>query len=100
MAGIPCREKNSGYQISYERSYSRDQDTALDVIKENLTVTRSLKKVLQLSAVSLLVGLTTLALAGSENGKVNVGGRDRFIGAWRLVWLEEEGADGNVHKAD
>jgi Lipocalin-like domain len=26
--------------------------------------------------------------------------RDRFIGAWRLAWLEEPGADGNVHKAD
>jgi hypothetical protein len=26
--------------------------------------------------------------------------RDRFVGAWRLVWLEELGADGNVHKAD
>jgi NAD(P)H dehydrogenase (quinone) len=63
-------------------------------------VTRSLKKVLQLSAVSLLGGLTTMMLASSENGNVNVGGRDRFIGAWRLAWLEEEGADGNVHRAD
>ena len=26
--------------------------------------------------------------------------RDRFIGAWRLVWLEEAGADGTVHRAD
>jgi hypothetical protein len=26
--------------------------------------------------------------------------RDRFDGAWRLVWLEQEGVDGNIHKAD
>ena len=26
--------------------------------------------------------------------------RQRFIGAWRLASLEEEGADGNVHRAD
>jgi hypothetical protein len=32
-------------------------------------------------------------LSGSQH-------RDRFVGAWRLVWLEEEGADGKVHRAD
>jgi hypothetical protein len=32
-------------------------------------VTRSLKKLLQLSAVSLLVGLTTMTLAGNENAR-------------------------------
>ena len=26
--------------------------------------------------------------------------QNRFIGAWRLVWLEEEGADGKIHRAD
>lgn len=61
-------------------------------------MTRSLKQALLLNAVALLIGLTTMTLAGSENA--NVGDRDRFIGAWRLAWLEEEGADGNVHKAD
>ena len=25
---------------------------------------------------------------------------DRFIGAWRLAWLEEPDSDGTVHKAD
>jgi Lipocalin-like domain len=61
-------------------------------------VTRSLNKLLQLGALSLLLGMTT-TLVGSDNGKVNQE-RDRFIGAWRLAWLEEEGTDGNVHKAD
>ncbi|MBW0000913.1 MAG: lipocalin-like domain-containing protein [Verrucomicrobia bacterium] len=44
--------------------------------------------------------MTTLALFGSEERGVSDGVRDRFIGAWRLAWLEEEGADGNVHRAD
>jgi hypothetical protein len=26
--------------------------------------------------------------------------RKRFVGGWRLVWLEEPGADGTVHRAD
>ena len=26
--------------------------------------------------------------------------RDRFTGAWRLLWLEEPDADGKVHRAD
>ena len=34
------------------------------------------------------------------SSQVDEGVRDRFVGAWRLVWLEEEGADGKVHKAD
>jgi hypothetical protein len=25
---------------------------------------------------------------------------ERFVGAWRLAWLEEPGPDGNVHRAD
>jgi hypothetical protein len=28
------------------------------------------------------------------------GDRDRFIGAWRLAWLEEPGPDGRVQRAD
>ena len=28
------------------------------------------------------------------------GDRERFVGAWRLAWLEEPGADGTVHRAD
>jgi Lipocalin-like domain len=61
-----------------------------------------LNKLLLLSAVSLLVGITTMTLSGGQNGDDNIAvrDRDRFIGAWRLAWLEEEGADGNVHKAD
>ncbi len=31
---------------------------------------------------------------------VNDGIQARFIGAWRLVWLEEQGADGTIHRSD
>jgi hypothetical protein len=40
--------------------------------------------------MSLLVWMTTMALAGSENGNVNVGDRDRFVGAWRLAWQSSD----------
>ncbi len=63
----------------------------------------NMKKLLSLSAVSLLVAMTTLSgstLSGSQDRDVNEGVRDRFVGAWRLAWLEEEGADGRVHRAD
>ena len=63
-------------------------------------MTTSLNKLLQLGAFSLLVGMTTVTLAGSDNDAPNVQVRDQLIGAWRLAWLEEEGTDGNVHKAD
>jgi hypothetical protein len=36
----------------------------------------------------------------SQDHAVNAGIRDRFIGAWRLAWLEEPGADGKVHRVE
>lgn len=36
----------------------------------------------------------------AQPAKVGDEARDPFIGAWRLVWLEEPGPDGNVHRAD
>jgi hypothetical protein len=45
----------------------------------------------------------TLSGSQGQSGKdrdVDGGIRDRFIGAWRLAWLEEEGTDGKVHRAD
>ena len=59
-----------------------------------------MKKRLLLGAASLLIGMTTLTLFSSEERGVSDGVRERFIGAWRLAWLEEEGADGKVHRAD
>jgi len=59
----------------------------------------NMKKLLSLGVLSLFIGMTTisgLTRSGSQAGGVNENIRDRFIGAWRLAWLEEEGADGKL----
>ena len=53
--------------------------------------------------VPLLLVLATLSgsmPASSQDRGDDERIRDQFIGAWRLMWLEEPGADGTVHKAD
>ena len=59
-----------------------------------------MKKLLSLGVVSLFIGVTAMTLSGSEDRGGNEGIRERFVGAWRLAWLEEESADGKVHRAD
>jgi Lipocalin-like domain len=62
----------------------------------------NMKKRISGGVVLLLFVLTTLsgsALSGQDRAG-SEGTRERFIGAWRLVWLEEPGADGTVHRAD
>jgi Lipocalin-like domain len=59
-----------------------------------------MKKLLSLGVVSLIIGMTAMTLFGGQDREVNAGIRDRFVGGWRLAWLEEEGADGKVHRAD
>jgi hypothetical protein len=62
-----------------------------------------MKRPISLAVVPLFVGMTTvtgLTLAGSQDRGLNEGDRDRFIGAWRLAWLEEQGADGKRHRVD
>ena len=59
-----------------------------------------MKRLLSLGAVSLFIGLTAMTLCGSQDRGSKEGIRDRFVGAWRLAWLEEEGADGKIHRAD
>jgi hypothetical protein len=58
-----------------------------------------MKKLLLLAVVCLFIGMTAMTLASQDRGG-NDDIRGRFIGAWRLVWLEEEGVDGKVHRAD
>jgi hypothetical protein len=58
---------------------------------------------LSLGVASLFIGITTIpgfAPSGSQNNGADKGIEDRFVGAWRLAWLEEPGADGNVHGAN
>ena len=58
-----------------------------------------MKKLLSLGVISLFIGMTAITLVGQDRD-VSDGIRDRFVGAWRLAWLEEEGADGKIHRAD
>jgi hypothetical protein len=62
-----------------------------------------MKKLLSLGVLSLFFAMTTLSgstLSSIQDRHVNEAVRDRFVGAWRLAWLEEEGADRRVHRAD
>ena len=44
--------------------------------------------------------MKTLLIALATLWGATLSSQDRFIGAWRLAWLEEEGADGKVHRVD
>jgi hypothetical protein len=62
-----------------------------------------MKKLISFGALVLLIGMTAaagLTPPGSQPRASKEAVRDRFVGAWRLVWLEEPGADGKIHKAD
>jgi hypothetical protein len=59
-----------------------------------------MKRLLLLGVMSLFIGMTASTLAGGQNQSRNDGVRDRFVGAWRLASLEQEGADGKVHTSD
>jgi hypothetical protein len=43
---------------------------------------------------------TVLAFSGHQGRDSKQEIQNRFVGAWRLAWLEEPDADGTVHKAD
>ena len=62
-----------------------------------------MKKLLWSGLVASLFAMATLwgsRVSSSQESDVTKATRDRFIGAWRLAWLEEAGADGAVHRAD
>ena len=59
-----------------------------------------MKKLLSFGLVSWFIGMTAMTLSGSQDRSGNEGVRGQFIGAWRLASLEEEGADGKIHRAD
>lgn len=59
-----------------------------------------MKKVFSLSVVALFIGMTATTLSGSQDRRGNEGIQERFIGAWRLAWLEEQGTDGKIHRTD
>ncbi len=59
-----------------------------------------MKNLLSLALIATFLGTTVLTLSGGQERDSKQETQNRFIGAWRLVWLEEPDADGTVHKAD
>ena len=62
-----------------------------------------MKKLLLVGLGSLFFAMTTLlglTQTGNLDRSANEGKSDRFIGAWRLAWLEEPDAEGAIHRAD
>jgi hypothetical protein len=61
-----------------------------------------MKKLMSMRWLPLVAAALILSAAASraQESKVGDDARDRFIGAWRLAWLEEPGPDGNVHRVD
>jgi hypothetical protein len=60
-----------------------------------------MKKLFSLGIVTLLIILATMTLSSGQRDQAANGGiRDKFVGAWRLVWLEEPDAKGEIQKAD
>lgn len=58
-----------------------------------------MKKRLSLGVVSLFIGIAAATLySQSHSGNDSI--RDRFVGAWRLASLEQEGADGKMQTSD
>jgi hypothetical protein len=59
-----------------------------------------MRKLLWLGLVSLFMGITTATASGAQDRGGNDSFKDRFVGAWRLASLEQEGADGKIHTSD
>lgn len=57
-----------------------------------------MQRLVCLVALVIFLGVTTASGSPLPDGHVRA--QERFIGAWRLAWLEEPDADGKVHKAD
>ena len=57
-----------------------------------------MKKLRSPGVVGLFIGMTAMMLSSQDPAAVDI--RDHFVGAWRLAWLEEEGVDGKIHRAD
>jgi hypothetical protein len=58
-----------------------------------------MNKLLSLGVVFFLIVITTTTLSSQGRGGSD-SIQERFVGAWRLTSLEQEGADGKIHKSD
>jgi len=80
---------------------AHDGERALVETRVNTMTAREiplLKRLLGMG-VLILVGMTALLWYGTERS-ASAATKDQFVGAWRLVSLEEPGADGELHQAD
>ncbi len=59
-----------------------------------------MKNLFALVLITAFSGTTALQLSGTAEHDSKQEIQNRFVGAWRLAWLEEPDADGTVHKAD
>jgi len=59
-----------------------------------------MKRLISLGVLSLFISMAAVTLSGSQDSRATNDIWDRFVGAWRLASLEEEGADGKLRRAD
>lgn len=64
-----------------------------------------MKKLFSVVIICLFTGMSTMTMSGRQgrSGEVRGGSegiREQLVGAWRLAWLEEQGTDGRILKAD
>jgi hypothetical protein len=50
-------------------------------------------------ALLMTTFLTPFSASAPPNAEASQPVRDRFAGSWRLIWLEEPGVDGKLHRA-
>jgi hypothetical protein len=58
-----------------------------------------MKSVFAICATFLMIGMTAVS-ATTQLGNPDRGVADQFVGAWRLAWLEQPGADGKLHRME
>jgi len=59
-----------------------------------------MRELVSLVLVAIFFGTTVVAFPAGQAHDAQQEVQSRFVGAWRLVWLEEPDANGTVHKAD
>ena len=59
-----------------------------------------MKNLLSLILITAFLGTAALQLSGASEQDSKQEIQNRFVGAWRLAWLEEPDGAGSVHTAD
>ncbi|HKF46344.1 MAG TPA: lipocalin-like domain-containing protein [Terracidiphilus sp.] len=58
-----------------------------------------MRRLIAIGVVAMLAGLGTM-VAPAQSGSRDAGAQGRFVGAWRLAWLEQPGADGKLRRIE